>query len=130
MSYQSVQESKVRVYRFTVATVWYDEEAAHAREIEAHFVTARAGDIQQVRQELAERGLKFLRDLIRRRYRQLPDREIRVGFEAEELALAPTDEVRVDILSMEFTGRGKGRRERARRDETRRLRRRLQTDEE
>ena len=45
----------VKVYRMTIASIWYDEDAEKVKEFEMHYKIARTGPLRENRQHLAKR---------------------------------------------------------------------------
>ena len=97
---------RARIFRMTIASYWYDDSSKVVREHEAHFRVARRGNIRRIRRRLADIGLQFLRRTVRQRFQQfLPRDKIRVSFEREEPALAPQNQITVDVRRMEGVGK-------------------------
>jgi hypothetical protein len=97
----------VRTYRMTVwAGISYNLGEEGAKSIESHYVAALPGDIREARQDLADFGIEDFRRIFegRRGYKP-PLAAVKVSFEAEERALAPSLEVHVETLEMVYRGR-------------------------
>jgi len=98
--------SLARLYRMTIATVWYDQRAEFQREYEMHFKASRRGSIRNVRRALARRGLAHLqREIYRRHHKWVPLRKLKVGFEREEPAKTAQRDVSVETRSMRYRGK-------------------------
>lgn len=97
----------VRTYRMTVwAGISYNLGEEGAKSIESHYVAALPGDISEVRQDLADFGIKdFRRTFEEFRGYKPPLAALKVSFEAEERALAASSEVRIETLEMVYRGR-------------------------
>ncbi len=94
-----------RIYRMTVASIWYDEDAQKVREFEMHFKVARFGEIKDVRSYLLTRGIEYFQNRIYYLYRQwVPKGKIRASFEREEPAKHSNDYIRIEIRRMEGVG--------------------------
>lgn len=98
----------VRVYRMTIASTWYDEEAHHAREYETHCKVARRGRIRNTRRHLAKRGVPHFQQNIYRLFRRwVPKRRVRVAFEREQPTLLKKSERLIKIEVRRMEGKGK-----------------------
>ena len=96
----------IRIYRMTVASVWYDEGVHKAREFEMHFKVARIGDIRETRAHLAKRGTGYFQNRIYYlEKRWVPLSRIRIGFEREEPAQEIDDWIRIEIRQMRGVGK-------------------------
>ncbi|GEM_PF-1888110 len=97
---------KVRTYRMTVASTWYDKISRGVKEYELHFTIARPGKIRNVRRKLAERGVPYFQRLVYRRIKKwIPKRKIRVSFEREEPAKKSESKIRIEGRSMLYRGK-------------------------
>lgn len=95
-----------RLYRMTIATRWYDQQAQRARSYEAHFKVARYGNISTVRKRLAQKGVMSFQQVIRHRYGvNIAKSKMKVSFEREEPAVKIDRDVQVEYRGMEFRGR-------------------------
>ena len=96
----------VLLYLMTIASTWYDKRVKAAREYELHFAAARRGNRRTVRRHLARRGTEYFQRLIYRRIRKwIPARNIKIGFEREEIADRSETRIRVDGRSMVYRGK-------------------------
>jgi hypothetical protein len=59
----------VRTYRMTIASFWYDAIAEHVQEYETHYKVAREGDIKEIREHLAKRGVPHFQQNIYRKFK-------------------------------------------------------------
>jgi hypothetical protein len=91
-------------------TVWagisYNLGEEGAKSLECHYIATLPGDIHDVREDLADFGVE---DFVRT-YEELrgykPDlRNVKVRFEAEQAALAPSSEIQVETLLMVYRGK-------------------------
>jgi len=90
----------------TISSHWYDKLEECAREIEAHFKTARSGKIRNVRRYLAKRGVEFFQKHVYEKTGKLiPKGKIRVAFEREEPAKKAEKKIRIEIRRMRYRGR-------------------------
>jgi hypothetical protein len=97
--------SVARVYHMTLATRGYSP-SQNAWSFEAHYTAALSGDIGDVRLDLADFGVEHFRRAIMRRYGlRIPEGKIRVGWEREESALAPSPDVHVEFREMTYRGK-------------------------
>lgn len=100
--------SKVRIYRMTISSTWYDIEEQHAREYEMHYKVARKGRIRNIRQYLAKRCVPhFQQNAYRRCKRWIPKRKVRVSFEREQTTILEKSEKLINIESRQMRYRGK-----------------------
>ncbi|MBN1357570.1 hypothetical protein JW988_02265 [Candidatus Bathyarchaeota archaeon] len=100
--------TKVRIYRMTIASFWYDKEAEHVREYEMHYKVAREGDIRKIREHLAKRGVRHFQQNIYRKFKRwIPKREIRVSFEREQKTIREKSDDLIQIESRRMEIRGK-----------------------
>ena len=89
----------------TLSTRGYDP-GHHAWSFEGHYTAALSGDIHDVRMDLADFGVRHFRRAILRRYGlRIPEGNIRVGWEREEPALAPSRDVHVQFREMTYRGK-------------------------
>lgn len=96
----------IRVFRMTIASVWYDERSRAVREHEMHFKVSRRGQIRNVRRTLAQRGGAYFQRAIYRRFnRWIPKRKIRISFEREEPALVGQNRISISVRRMEGQGK-------------------------
>jgi len=97
--------SVARVYHMTLATRGYSP-SQNAWSFEAHYTAALSGDIGDVRLDLADFGIPHFRGAIMRRYGlRIPEGKIRVGWEREEPALAPSPDIHVEFREMTYRGK-------------------------
>ena len=95
-----------RIYRMTVASKWYDELEAYAREFEMHLKAARRGKIRNVRRHLAKRGIDLFQDYVYKKTEvRIPKGDIRIGFEKEERARKSKRLIKIESRSMRFRGK-------------------------
>jgi hypothetical protein len=98
--------SRIRMYRMTIASAWYDQRAEVQREFEMHFKTARAGKIRNVRRALARRGIPYFQQAIyRKHHRWIRKDRIRVSYEPEEPAVSSERNIVVTGRGMQYRGR-------------------------
>lgn len=98
---------RVRTYRATIASTWYDKDAERVREYEMHFKVARRGSIRANRRYLARRGAPYFQQTVYRLYKYwIPKWKVRVAFEREEPAEKPEELIQIEVRRME----GKGKR--------------------
>jgi len=98
--------TKIRTYRMTIASTWYDAEAGAANEYEMHFKVARRGRIQTVRLHLAKRGASYFQQIVWRQTRKwITKRKIRISFEREEPATKGQNTITIEARSMQYRGR-------------------------
>lgn len=98
--------TKIRTYRMTIASTWYDAEAEAACEYEMHFKVARRGKIQTVRLHLAKRGASYFQQTVWRQTRKwIAKRKVRISFEREEPATKGQNTITIESRSMEYRGR-------------------------
>ncbi|MGA3296455.1 MAG: hypothetical protein ABSD41_03285 [Candidatus Bathyarchaeia archaeon] len=98
--------ANVRLYRITIASVWYDSTAGGAKEYELHLKVARAGNVRTVRRTLAKRGAPYFQQLVYRRLKRwIPMRKIKVRFEQEEPAIKRENKISIDGRSMLYRGK-------------------------
>jgi hypothetical protein len=98
---------RTRVYRMTVWTgIAYHEGEEGAKSLECHYTAALPGDLHEVRQDLADFGINnFLRTFEELHgYKPSPS-AVKVRFEAEQTALAPTEEIQVETLEITYRGK-------------------------
>jgi len=97
--------SVTRVYHMTLATRGYSL-GQNAWSFEAHYTAALSGNIHDVRLDFADFGVRHFRRTILRRYGlRIPEGNIRVGWEREEPALAPSRDVHVEFREMTYRGK-------------------------
>jgi hypothetical protein len=97
---------KIRIYRMTIASAWYDNRAEVQREFEMHFKVARRGQIRTVRRTLARRGIPYFQQSIYRKFgRWIPRRRIRGRNEGEEPGLLVERDIFITGRSMTYRGR-------------------------
>ena len=97
--------SVARVYHMTLAARGYSP-SQNAWSFEGHYTAALSGDIHDVRLDLADFGIPHFRGAIMRRYGlRIPEGKIRVGWEREEPALAPSPDVHVEFREMTYRGK-------------------------
>jgi hypothetical protein len=90
----------------TIASAWYDKLGRGKREYELHFAVARKGNRRTVRRHLARRGIEYFQRLIYRRIEKwIPARNIKIGFEREEVADRSETRIRVEGRSMLYRGK-------------------------
>lgn len=95
-----------RIYRMTVASVWYDQDVHKTREYEMHFKVSRSGDIREQRIYLAKRGTGYFQNRIYYLTKQwVPLSKIRVAFEREEPAQEIDEWIRIEIRHMQGVGK-------------------------
>jgi len=100
------QMSKLRAYRATIATTWYDKTVGAAREFEVHFQVSRPGKIRTVRRMLAKRGVPYFQYLVHRRVgRWVPKSNIKVRFEREMPASKSGKTIQTESRSMLYRGK-------------------------
>ena len=98
--------NKIRIYRMTIASVWYDEDAEHVKEFEMHYKVARAGSIRGTRRNLAKRGASHFQQNVYRKFKRwIPKKKIRVSFEREQPGLKTQKLIKIEIRRMEGTGK-------------------------
>ena len=98
---------RVRTYRATIASTWYDKDAERVREYEMHFKVARRGSIRANRRYLAKRGVPYFQQTVYRLYKHwIPKRKVRIAFEREEPAEKTEQLISIEVRRME----GKGKR--------------------
>jgi hypothetical protein len=96
----------VRVYRMTIASVWYDEDAQQVKEYEMHYKVAQGGAIRDTREYLAKRCVPHFQQTIYRIFKRwIPKDRIRVAFEREQPAIKTEDAISIDVRRMEGTGK-------------------------
>ena len=96
----------VRVYRMTIASVWYDEDAECVKEYEMHYKVAQSGAIRDTREYLAKRCVPHFQQTIYRKFKRwIPKAKIRVNFEREQPALKTEAAISIDVRRMEGTGK-------------------------
>ncbi len=78
---------KIRLYKMSVSTFFYDEETHQLVEYEHHFKIARRGRIRIIRRRLAKLGGRHLQNWLYK-YRKvwIPKRKLRTAFEREQYA--------------------------------------------
>jgi hypothetical protein len=97
--------SSVRVYRMTLSTRGYSP-SQNAWSFEGHYTAALPGDIHDVRFDLADFCIPhFRRTVLKHTGRRISDDKIRVGWEREESALAPSPDIRVEFREMTYRGK-------------------------
>jgi len=97
--------SRTRVYRMTLATRGYSL-GQNAWSIEGHYIATLPGEIHDTRQDLADFCIPhFRRKVLRHTGQQVSKDKIRVGWEREESALAPSPDIRVEFRKMTYRGR-------------------------
>jgi hypothetical protein len=97
--------SVARVYRMTLSSRGYTP-GRNAWSFEAHYTASLPGDIHDVRFELADLGVEHFRRKILRLYGlRIPEGKIRVGWEREERALAPSPDIHVEFREITFRGK-------------------------
>jgi hypothetical protein len=95
-----------RRYRGTLSSIWYDEESGCARTEELYLDAARYGRIETVRKHLVDIGVPFFQRVVYRRLTKwVPKREVKVGFEREEVAEKSRNRITVVGRSMEYRGK-------------------------
>jgi len=95
----------VRRYRCTIATRWYDENLGRVREVEMHFIVARAGPIRTNRRKLANRGATYIRrDVFRHHGRWISKPKLRISFEREEPATRSDHRITVTPRALQYRG--------------------------
>ncbi len=98
----------IRLYRVTLCSTWYDENAKHVREYEMHYKVARQGSIRDNREYLAKRCVPHFQQTVYRKFKGwIPKGKVRVGFEREQPALKADDVISIEIRRMEGTGKRK-----------------------
>ena len=96
----------VRIYRMTIASIWYDEDAEKVKEFEIHYKVARSGPIRDTRYYLARRGGPHFQQYVYRKHKRwIPKRKIRVSFEREQTAIMPEGLIKIEIRQMQGVGK-------------------------
>ena len=97
--------SSARVYRMTLSTRGYSL-GQNAWSFEGHYTAALPGDIHKVRFDLADFCIpRFRRTVLRLAGQRISEDKIRVGWEREEPALAPSPDVHVEFREMTYRGK-------------------------
>jgi len=78
---------KIRLFKMTISTFWYEKETHQLLEFEIHVKIARRGSIKTVRRRLAKLGGRHLQNWLRRERKiWIPRRKLRTAFERETYA--------------------------------------------
>ena len=113
MSYQKVAQpssfslkSPVRVYRMTIASVWYDGYASGVKEYEMHYKVAQKGAIRDIRGYLAKRCVVHFQQTVYRKFKRwIPKGRIRIAFEREQKAMETQELISIEVRRMEGVGK-------------------------
>ena len=74
-------KSPVRVYRMTIASVWYDGHASGVKEYEMHYKVAQKGAIRDILDYLAKRCIVHFQQTVYRKFKRcIPKSRIRIAF--------------------------------------------------
>lgn len=96
----------VRRYWLTVSSTSYDKASGCARTEELYAEAARHGRIETVRKRLADIGVPFFQRVVYRRLKKwIPKREVKVGFEREEVAEKSRNRITTVGRSLEYRGK-------------------------
>jgi len=96
-----LRKPKIRLYKMTISTFWYEKETHQLVEFECHFKIARRGRVKTVRNRLARLGGKHLQNwLHRERKIWIPKRKLRTAFEKEQYAKKQQTHATVRRFSM------------------------------
>ena len=96
----------VKVYRMTIASIWYDEDAEKVKEFEMHYKIARTGSLRDTRQHLAKRCVPHFQQNIYRKFKRwIPKKKLRVSFEREQAALKTQELIQINVRRMEGVGK-------------------------
>jgi hypothetical protein len=97
---------RVRTYRMTIASTWYDKTNRVQREYEAHFTVARRGKMRTMRRRLGKRGAPYFQRLVYRQFRKwIPKSRLRISFEREEPATRVQRQIGIELRGMQYRGR-------------------------
>jgi len=89
----------------TLSTRGYSP-SQNAWSFEGHYTAAISGEIHDVRLDLADFCIPhFRRTVLRHTGQRISEDKIRVGWEREEPALAPSSDIRVEFREMSYRGK-------------------------
>ncbi len=99
-------KAPVRVYRMTIASVWYDGCASGVKEYEMHYKVAQKGAIRDVRKYLAKRCVVHFQQTVYRKFKRwIPKGRIRIAFEREQNAEKTQELISIEARQMEGVGK-------------------------
>ena len=91
-----------RIFRMTVANIWYDKEERKPVGYEMHYKVSRRGKIRNIRKQLVQRGIQhFQQNVYRHAGRWIPKYKIRIDFEREEPSQKSERDMNIAVRKME-----------------------------
>ena len=104
-----ISTKPVKLYQCTATSTpstFYQKPSEGAHSLEIHCQAALAGEIHENRERLADFVVPLYQSKAKELYGiDFPPEQVKVRFEAEELAFETTPDVTVDILEMTYAGK-------------------------